>query len=342
MTIEKYRKQWLRQHKAYEKLAYKKFVEGFKSLGNSIPFYFMTIENYNEILNTNFKQELFFNIYYDVYKEVGIAHGERIRRQINTQVKDFTLSAFISEFERTLLTWLFNNAVERVTTVRKTYLEFLRMLIAEQVEQGKTISQIATEIQTKVNQRDFYRYQALRIARTETTAAANHATMVASDNSRFELNKVWISAVDSRTRRPPKAEFNHVAINGTIVEKEKPFQVPKVGGFENLMFPGDPKGSAGNVINCRCTIALVPRKDENGNLIRKRNSDNNISIPFNNINPIQKPIINNVNIQSIGTEKLSFDVNKYSIEKANEYGLKGDIKITYNLNSKKLGGGTGW
>ena len=30
---------------------------------------------------------------------------------------------------------------------------------------------------------------------------------------------------------------------------------------------GDPKGSAGNVINCRCSVAVVPKRDDNGNLV---------------------------------------------------------------------------
>jgi hypothetical protein len=34
------------------------------------------------------------------------------------------------------------------------------------------------------------------------------------------------------------------------------------------MFPGDPKGSAGNVVNCRCSVAQVVRRDKDGNIMR--------------------------------------------------------------------------
>ena len=37
---------------------------------------------------------------------------------------------------------------------------------------------------------------------------------------------------------------------------------------EMLSFPGDPKGRAGNVVNCRCTVAIVPKRDSQGNLVR--------------------------------------------------------------------------
>jgi hypothetical protein len=34
--------------------------------------------------------------------------------------------------------------------------------------------------------------------------------------------------------------------------------------------PGDPRATAGNLINCRCTIARRLKKDANGKFIRKR------------------------------------------------------------------------
>ena len=268
MTEEQYRKRWLRQHKSYERIAYRELIKGFKDLGNSIPFLFMTADNYEDFLSTNLKQEMFFNIYYNIYKEVGVIHGQRIGRTINKQIKDFTLNAFLSEFEKNLLNWLFNNATSRIITVRQTYLEYLKTLILEGLQNNKTISQIATELTKKINQRGFYRWQALRIARTETTAAANYSAMVSGGVSGVVMDKVWISAVDARTRRPPKSEFNHIVMNGVKVGKDEPFKVPFNGKFQDMQFAGDPKGSAGNVINCRCTIGLVPRRDKDGRIVR--------------------------------------------------------------------------
>jgi hypothetical protein len=39
--------------------------------------------------------------------------------------------------------------------------------------------------------------------------------------------------------------------------------------YELLMFPGDPAGSAANVIQCRCAVSLRPKRDVNGNIIMK-------------------------------------------------------------------------
>ena len=121
MTEKQYRKRWLRQHSQYEKIAYRELITGFKQLGNSIPFEFMTVDNYEMILDSNLNQNLFFNIYYNIYSKIGLIHGKRVGKEINQQLKDFTINSFISLFERELLGWLFNNASSRVLTVRDTY-----------------------------------------------------------------------------------------------------------------------------------------------------------------------------------------------------------------------------
>ena len=269
MTENQYRKQWLRWHSQYEQIAYKELVAGFRDLGNSIPFFAMNEDNYDMILDSTFDTNQFFDIYYNIYNQIGVIHGTRVGKQINRQLKEFTLNGFLSLFERDLLTWLFDNAVTRVVTVRQTYLEYLRQLIAFGYAEGKTISEISTDIKRQVNQRGFYRWQALRIARTETTAAANHAAMVSTSSSGVLTQKVWISATDARTRRPPKSEFNHLKMNGVRVAKNEYFDVPFEGDFEKIMFPGDPKASAGNVINCRCSIALVPKRDSEGRILKE-------------------------------------------------------------------------
>lgn len=268
MNETQYRNQWLRRHRQYEKLAYREFVKGFKELGNSIPWGFITEENYELILDTNFKQEMFYNIYFNVYREIGIIHGKRVGKEINKQIKEFTLNAFLSTFERNLLEFLLNNVTNRVISVRRTYLDTLKDLILNGVQDGKTMSQIVTEIQKKINQRGFYRWQIMRIVRTETTASANYASTVAGDVSGVALDKIWISATDSRTRRIPRNKFDHLSMNGVRVPKNEMFEIPTINGTEKVVFPGDPKASAGNVINCRCNSALVPRRDKNGRIIR--------------------------------------------------------------------------
>lgn len=63
------------------------------------------------------------------------------------------------------------------------------------------------------------------------------------------MGKTWITVGDDRVRPA------HAAANGETVPINQPFIV----GGEKLFFPGDPRGSPWNIINCRCsslTLAL--------------------------------------------------------------------------------------
>ena len=268
MNRSQYRNRWLRQHAQYEKIAYKELIQGFRYLGNSIPFTFMDKYNYKDLLSTSFGQDKFINIYYDIYKTIGVIHGNRIGRTINKQSKNFTSNGFLSLFESELISWLLNNTIQRITTVRDTYLKYIISIIEEGLSNGDSISEISTKIVELINKKGFYRWQALRIARTETTAASNYAAIQAGNSSGIVMEKVWISAVDNRTRQFPKDEFDHIRMDGVKVGINETFKVPYKNGIQEMQFAGDPTGSAGNVINCRCANALTPKRDNNGRIVR--------------------------------------------------------------------------
>jgi hypothetical protein len=91
-----------------------------------------------------------------------------------------------------------------------------------------------------------------------------YASQEVAKTSPFPMNKRWISVYDARTRDFGEADgevdqFNHRAMNEVTVGPDELFAVPKTGGgFEMMAGPGDPNGSAANVINCRC--ALIYRR----------------------------------------------------------------------------------
>ena len=266
-----YRKQWLRWHKGYEKYAVVKFQRMFKELANNIPFNALNEDDYKSIIDNSIKVNDFYKLYQEVYKHVGLIHGERTGKQINAQIdaiesKSFSLNDFITAFEKELLKFLLDRGGSRIVSVRYHYIKFIQEIIARGINDGKAIREITNDIQKLVKSRNWYRWQALRIARTETTAAANFAAVTSSRVSGVVMEKEWISSLDARTRRPPDSHFDHYDMNGVKVPLDTNFDV----SGENLLFPGDPKGSAGNVINCRCTVAQIPKRDSNGKLVRTR------------------------------------------------------------------------
>ena len=269
--IKQYRKQWLKWHGSYENKARVIFQRTFKQIAKDIPFNQMSVNTYKSLIKTHISQEKILQSYVKVYDEIGAVHGKRVGRQINRQInqKNFTTDGFLNEFQKTLMKWLILNGGQRITSVRRSYADYLTAIVTKGIEDGKTISVISSEMTKLIKNRNFYRWQALRIARTETTAASNYAATVSSSVSGVYMDKVWISALDNRTRRPPDSPFNHYIMNRVKVPLDKPFRV----GGENLMFAGSPKTaegnrtSSGNVVNCRCSIAQVVRRDSNGNIM---------------------------------------------------------------------------
>jgi len=60
-----------------------------------------------------------------------------------------------------------------------------------------------------------------------------------------------VSSQGERTRTiADGAQFDHLAADGQRVGMNEPFVIEGVNGDEELRYPGDPMGSAGNVINC--------------------------------------------------------------------------------------------
>ena len=60
-----------------------------------------------------------------------------------------------------------------------------------------------------------------------------------------------MTSVDGRERAA------HRGADGQIVDVKERFLV----GVELLFHPGDPAGSAKNVVNCRCSTAPFPKED---------------------------------------------------------------------------------
>jgi hypothetical protein len=89
-------------------------------------------------------------------------------------------------------------------------------------------------------------WQTERIARTTMTGASNagswQAYQQAQDNG-LQLQKEWVSAL-----QPSRSRESHMEAHGQVVGINEAFTVDG----EALMYPGDPAGLPGNIINCLC------------------------------------------------------------------------------------------
>ena len=136
-------------------------------------------------------------------------------------------------------------------TAKKTLIKVYRQLSSDPIFQDSGEVVKAKMLRQQFDK--YNKYQAERLVRTEATNAANAATMQSAQDifPGADMQKEWISASDERTRAA------HREANGQIVDFNKPFLVKG----EALMRPGDPSGSASNVVNCRCSMAPFPKEN---------------------------------------------------------------------------------
>lgn len=117
----------------------------------------------------------------------------------------------------------------------------LREAVAQAYAEGLSVPEAADLIRDRIE--EAADWQASMLARTDLNGLANGGSVLASKLAGIET-KTWLTAADERVRP------EHNAANGQTVPIDQPFQVCG----EALQWPGDPAGSDGCVINCRCSV----------------------------------------------------------------------------------------
>jgi len=208
--------------------------------------------NYKDVL-TKLDLNETYNVLIDFYIEAGGKQGQLVANDIEKQKK--RISPFFSEIWTSyVLSKVSPLLATKIVTIKNTLIDDIGKLIAEYISLNLDTTDIANAIYNFVDDPKFYKWQSMRIARTETTIAMNLATNQAGVESGVLIDKEWISAGDGKERP------THAELNGEQVDMNEPFS-------NGLMYPGDPSGDAGEVINCRCTFLQIPKRDAEGNLI---------------------------------------------------------------------------
>lgn len=131
-------------------------------------------------------------------------------------------------------------------------------LIVRELEAGHALGESIPDLSARVSTvltatgSEYWPSRARTVARTETLAAVNAGAYAGAQRDAAERGdpapfKVWLATEDTRTRP------THNEADGQRTLLTSPF---RVGGAQ-LRFPGDPRGPAQEVINCRCTFLPV-------------------------------------------------------------------------------------
>ena len=146
--------------------------------------------------------------------------------------------------------------------INKTTQNDLQKLIAKSITEGWTYTELSKEIKAlfnnySVNADKTKESRSDTIARTEVNWAKN---MTFRDN--FARNKYtegfeWLATLDDFTRD------SHAEADGLFRPKGYKFPIwsDELSRYEYLEYPGDRSASAGNTINCRCTLIPVINMD---------------------------------------------------------------------------------
>lgn len=138
-------------------------------------------------------------------------------------------------------------------TPDQVYREITRTL-DDGIAAGESTPELAARVQAvfDVTGNPFWENRATVVGRTEAHAAVQAGTLAGAAQQQIEtrrpLMKVWHATLGQPERTRPA----HAAAHG----QAQPLTSPFIVDGEKLQYPGDPTGSAGNVIQCRCTMTF--------------------------------------------------------------------------------------
>jgi uncharacterized protein with gpF-like domain len=203
-----------------------------------------------------------------VYLQMADAAIEAFSARIVQQGKHLGLVLEVKEdfaqiMRRRALRYIQQEALRRrIQRVTETTRRQIINAVDDGYRSGSTLPETASAVRSIIP--TLARFRADAIARTETHGAANYGSQEAAKETGLPLRKEWLAAQDERTRTiEPQGEekpdeFGHAQIDGTVIGMDDAFAVPmRDGGTEALMYPGDPSGSPGNTVNCRCTLGYI-------------------------------------------------------------------------------------
>lgn len=263
MNTRTIRRLFLSRHRRYEKRFSKLFNKAIRG-----QWLYASRSLDTEQLPTQDLERAYQTMYLYIMGEEGVITWNLYMpdKQIDTKdITDAVARFFAPEnqqqlrvfWETLMRTYLNTYLVTRVFEVSKTTARQIVAAIEQQRALGKSIDEIRKYLQQEARRQQI---RANTIARTETTNAMNKAQVLALNSSGKEWEKSWRSLRDDRVRAGHVVADNHYDLSGRFIDMNDLFDVPLyekgVRIDQKLAFPGDITNgaTAGNVINCRCSL----------------------------------------------------------------------------------------
>ncbi len=159
---------------------------------------------------------------------------------------------FEDNSESAISAWIRQWTATKVKQISETTGEQIAAIVNAHENEDITSGEMADLIEAEIGGTNAAS-RAATIARTETHSAAQYGSMAAAESLGIpNLQKIWVATSDDRTRD------DHADADGQSVPINDTFTV----GEDELEFPGDPSGSAEEIINCRCAMVYDDKETE--------------------------------------------------------------------------------
>ncbi len=229
------------------------------------------------------------NIFQKHYKRCATVFSRRAYQIFEESIKSIGPSETKTpkdEFWSSISRWSKIEGAKKIRGIQNTTKNVISRVIRKGMEEGESSVNIAKRI--RKTSAAINPHRSKTIALTETHGAAVKSVDSAVASTRIEMEREWISAKDDRTRtRGKRNRFEHFRSFPNGADGERVAQDGKFTGTgEALDYPGDSKGSAGNVIRCRCVLIyhtvkrmeqLKPHEPEEDNLFNIEKTESEIA-----------------------------------------------------------------
>lgn len=266
---------YLKLHEAFEKKAFSIIYRAIRKMLREVDFSLVGNGLDQSVIEAQLNKEYLRKALYDVQYIIYIQHGGAMVKYFDklakTEQKAYNpLPLFNEQVLARLKQYFETQGLLEVVTISQTIIKKVVNTIKNKINSGINVRELAKEIKKEVNSPNFYKLDALRIARTEVTSAMNGSRELAAQNSVLLLDKKWNTVHDSRVRTShiymdrKEADVNGLFhLNSGVILRYPADKDANVNGMR------DRKTVASEVVNCRCYTTFEPRYDANGLPIRK-------------------------------------------------------------------------
>ena len=180
-------------------------------------------------------RKIFDNLYYDILLNFG-----KLNFKYYLNKKEYTEFTVTEEIRN----YIKNVSAEKVQKVTDSTKQEIKQIILKNLESGNSISQIESDI--RKTYREFGQARARKIAVTEVASISNYASLIGAKQAGMKQKK-WIIMDDIRVR-----------VSHQDMEKVPYINIDSYFNVGNsvMLFPGDFKGEAKEVIYCRCWLVF--------------------------------------------------------------------------------------